>query len=133
VRECLSRTVTPMRVQAGVRLLTHTPTREPLVTAQEKFEHALMILGACVPLLSAMASLLNHIVRLRVAANQLVSPLLSGASTVLNLSAVNIDKAVQMGRMFLDEKKVGAPVPSAPVPLGADAPTKTDPMGTQPK
>lgn len=69
------------------------------MTGSEKFDHILTIVGALVPLLSAVSSLLNHVIRSRQAAGQAVSPVLAGTGSVLNLAAVNLDKAVQLGKM----------------------------------
>ena len=78
------------------------------MTGSEKIDHILVIVGALVPLLSAVSSLINHIIRSQQAAGQAVSPVLSGAGTILNLGAVNLDKAVQLAKMM----KSGQPLPA---------------------
>lgn len=83
------------------------------MTGSEKLDHILTIVGAFVPLLSAVASLINHIIRSKQAAGEPVSPLLSGTGSVLNLASVNLDKAVQLGKMA----KAGGALPAeAPKP-----------------
>lgn len=56
----------------------------------------LEIAGAVVPLLSALASLVNHIVRGAQARGEEPSKVLVAAGAVLNVGAVNVDKAVQL-------------------------------------
>lgn len=78
------------------------------MTGSEKLDHILTIVGALVPLLSAVASLVNHVIRAKQAAGESVSPLLSGTGSVLNLASVNLDKAVQLGKLA----KSGGVLPS---------------------
>jgi hypothetical protein len=66
--------------------------------SQEKVQSILAILGALVPVLSALASLLNHVVRERQAAGEPVSKTLLSAGAVLNVGAVNLDKALQLAK-----------------------------------
>lgn len=66
--------------------------------SQEKVESVLAVLGALVPVLSALASLLNHVVRERQAAGEPVSKTLLSAGAVLNVGAVNLDKALQLAK-----------------------------------
>lgn len=66
--------------------------------SQEKVESILAIVGALVPVLSALASLLNHVVRERQAAGEPVSKTLLSAGAMLNVGAVNLDKAVQLAK-----------------------------------
>lgn len=61
-------------------------------------EHFLAFLGALVPLMSAVASLINHKVRVAQAAGEEVSPLTLKAGSVLNVGALNLDKAVQLAK-----------------------------------
>lgn len=68
------------------------------MTFDEKVEHAFAIAGALVPLVSAFASVINHIVRERQANNERVSPMLLGFGAAMNVGAVNIDKALQLAR-----------------------------------
>lgn len=88
------------------------------MTGSEKLDHILAIVGALVPLLSAVSSLVNHVIRSQQAAGQTVSPVLSGAGTILNLGAVNLDKAVQLAKMM----KAGQPLPAETKP--ADPPAE---------
>lgn len=60
--------------------------------------------GGLVAILSALASLLNHVIRKRQADGAEVSPWLLGAGTVLNVGAVNLDKAVQLGKQLRPSK-----------------------------
>lgn len=62
-------------------------------------DHILTILGAVVPLLSALASLVNHVVRARQADGQPVPPALAVTGAVLNAGAVNVDKAIQLAKL----------------------------------
>lgn len=62
-------------------------------------DHILTILGAVVPLLSALASLVNHVVRARQAEGQAVPPALAVTGAVLNAGAVNVDKAIQLAKL----------------------------------
>ena len=82
----------------------------------ETLDRALVIAGAVVPLLSAVASLLNHVIRKRLEAKQPMSPLLSGAGTVINLVSINLDKAVQLARLARGKPAVGAPPAPSAVP-----------------
>lgn len=69
------------------------------MTLDEKLTHILAILGALVPLLSATASLINHIVRKLTDAGKEPSKALLTAGSILNFASVNLDKAVQFGKM----------------------------------
>lgn len=64
------------------------------------FEHILTIAGAVVPLLSTLASLVNHLVRSTQEKGEAPSKALLTAGTVLNVGAVNVDKAVQLAKMI---------------------------------
>lgn len=59
-------------------------------------EHILTIAGAVIPLLSTLASVVNQIVRAAQAKGEEPSKGLVAAGAVLNVGAVNIDKAVQL-------------------------------------
>lgn len=65
----------------------------------QKIEHILAIVGALVPLLSAAASFINHIIRAKTDAGHQVSPVVLHAGAFLNVASVNLDKAVQLGKM----------------------------------
>lgn len=75
------------------------------MTMEQKVEHILAFLGALVPVMSALASLINHIVREKTAAGEKVSSLLLHGGAALNVGAVNLDKAVQLAQMARDAKK----------------------------
>lgn len=75
------------------------------MTAEQKFEHFLAFIGALVPLMSALASLINHVVREKTAAGEKVSPLLLHGGAALNVGAVNLDKAVQLVQMAKKGKR----------------------------
>lgn len=83
-----------------------------------KLEHVLAILGALVPLASAVASLLNHMVRAKRERGEDVSPLLLHAGSVLNVASVNLDKAVQLGKLARSpkapKKKQSSPTEETP-------------------
>lgn len=64
------------------------------------FDEILKIAGAVIPLLSALASLLNHSVRSAQAKGETPSPALVATGAVLNAGAVNVDKAVQLVQML---------------------------------
>lgn len=99
----------------------------------ETLDRALVVAGAVVPLLSAVASLLNHVIRKRVAAEQKVSPLLSGAGTVINLAAMNLDKAVQLVKLARGKPApVALSVPVAPASLPAEPATPVVPPVAKP-
>lgn len=95
------------------------------MTGSERFDHILMFLGALVPLMSALASLINHIVRQRTDAGQAVSPMLLGTGAVLNAASVNLDKAVQLGKMARGQEVPTTTFPTAsePTPAPTEPPT----------
>lgn len=69
------------------------------MTGSQRFDTILMFLGALVPLMSAAASLINHIVRQRTDAGDKISPALLNTGAFLNAASVNVDKAVQLAQM----------------------------------
>jgi hypothetical protein len=69
------------------------------MTGSQRLDTILMFLGALVPLMSAAASFINHLVRQRTDAGQEVSPALLNTGAFLNAASVNVDKAVQLARM----------------------------------
>lgn len=69
------------------------------------------VIGGLVTLLSALASLINHTIRTKQAAGEPVSSLLLGAGAVANVGAINLDKAVQLGKQLRAPK---ADAPAAP-------------------
>lgn len=56
--------------------------------------------GVMVTLLSALSSYVNHVIREKQAAGAAVSPVLLSAGTVLNVGAINLDKALQLGKQL---------------------------------
>lgn len=59
-------------------------------------DEILKIAGAVVPLLSALASLVNHLVRSAQSRGEQPSSALLATGAVLNAGAVNVDKAAQL-------------------------------------
>jgi hypothetical protein len=74
------------------------------MTTEQKIEHLLAFLGALVPLMSALASLINHKVRQAQEAGEDVSTMLLHAGSVLNVGAVNLDKAMQFAKLAKQAK-----------------------------
>jgi len=74
------------------------------VTPAEKMEHILAFVGALVPLMSALASLINHVVREKTEAGEKVSPALLKGGALLNVGAINLDKAVQLAALAKEAK-----------------------------
>lgn len=75
------------------------------------FDHILTVMGALVPLASALASIVNHQVRGAVEAGEAPSKKLLALGSMLNAASVNVDKAVQLAKMFK----------SAPAAVAVDA------------
>lgn len=90
------------------------------MTGSERLDYILAIVGALVPLMSAVSSLVNHVIRSKSDAGEKVSPMLSGAGTVLNFASINIDKAIQLANMAR-----GKAVPTTST-LGTEAGMKAD-------
>lgn len=84
------------------------------MTLDEKITHILVIVGAVVPLLSAVASLLNHIVRVQSAGGKEVSKTLTGFASAVNFAAVNLDKGVQFAKMTRGQAVAVTPPAEAP-------------------
>lgn len=96
------------------------PTASPaLVTGNATIDHILVIVGALVPLLSAIAGFLNSRVRSSQAAGEPVSAGALRAIALLNVAAVNLDKAQQLAALAAG-KPVASTTPSPAAP--ADAP-----------
>jgi hypothetical protein len=74
------------------------------MTPAEKMEHILAFMGALVPLMSALSSLINHIVREKMVAGESVSPTLLKGGALLNVGAINLDKAVQLAAMAKEKR-----------------------------
>ena len=68
-------------------------------------DQILQIAGAVVPLLSALASLVNHLVRNAQAEGKAPSAALLTTGAVLNLGAVNVDKAAQLVKLLREPAK----------------------------
>lgn len=94
------------------------------MTGSQRLDTILMFLGALVPLMSAAASFINHIVRQRTDAGEAVSPMLLNTGAFLNVASVNVDKAVQLAQMAKG-KSVAATITAAPVstPAPTEPPT----------
>lgn len=67
-------------------------------------DHILTIGTGLVTVMSAVASLINHVVRSRQEAGKPVAPALLGAGAVINLASVNVDKALQLAKLFKSAK-----------------------------
>lgn len=93
------------------------------MTGSERLDYILAIVGALVPLMSAVSSLVNHVIRAKSDAGEKVSPMLSGAGTVLNFASINIDKAIQLANMAR-----GKAVPTTST-LGTEAGLKPGAVG----
>lgn len=74
------------------------------MTTEQKIEQILAFLGALVPLMSALASFINHKVREAEAEGRPVSDLALKAGAALNVGALNLDKAIQMAKKAKREK-----------------------------
>lgn len=74
------------------------------MTPEQKIEHVLAFVGALVPLMSALASLINHVVREKQANGEAVSPMLLQGGALLNVGAINLDKAVQLSNLAKKKK-----------------------------
>jgi hypothetical protein len=75
------------------------------MTPEQKLEHILAFMGALVPVMSALASLINHIVREKQARGEEVSKLLLNGGAALNLGAINVDKAVQLATLAKEKRR----------------------------
>lgn len=73
--------------------------------SEQNVTNLLAFLGACVPLMSALASYINHRIRQRQEANEAVPAVMFKAGAALNVGAVNLDKAVQLARLARKAKK----------------------------
>jgi hypothetical protein len=79
------------------------------MTISDKVEHVLAFLGALVPLMSALASFINHKVRTAQAVGEDVSALTLKAGAALNVGALNLDKAVQLAKAAKAGAEKGQP------------------------
>lgn len=99
-------------------------TQTALVTGNSTIDHVLAILGALVPLFSAIASFINWKIRTASAAGQPVSTTLAAVGSAANVVAVNLDKAKQLADMALGKpvQSTQTSQPSEPAPAPAAAP-----------
>lgn len=65
----------------------------------------LAFLGALVPLMSALASYINHTVREKQSANEEIPQIMLKAGAALNVGAMNLDKAVQFAKLAQKAKE----------------------------
>lgn len=63
-------------------------------------DNIVSIAGAIVPILSAISSFLNHIVRTTKANGEKPAPALLATGAIVNAGAVNIDKAIELAKML---------------------------------
>lgn len=82
-------------------------------------EHVLAIVGAVVPLVSALASILNNIVRMKQLEGKEVPKAMLTAGVVLNTVAVNLDKASVLAKAVRGKPLVSG---SAAVSKAPEAP-----------
>lgn len=96
------------------------------VTGNSTFDHVLAIVGALVPLLSALASFVNWKVRQATAEGKEPSKALLAAGSVLNVASVNLDKGVQFAQMVrgVPVSHTQPVVAPAPVPAAPAAPVE---------
>lgn len=87
------------------------------ITGNAKVDATLNLMGLLVPLLSALASIVNHFVRVQTDSGKAPSPLLLGAGSVLNIASVNLDKGVQFAKMAMGK----SPPQTVAVPATQDA------------
>lgn len=93
------------------------PVQAP-VTGNSTLDHVLAIVGALVPLLSALASFVNWKVRQATSAGQQPSKALLAAGSVLNVASVNLDKGIQFAQMVRGQPVAHTdPAPAAPAPV----------------
>lgn len=69
------------------------------MTGDDRVDHILAILGALVPLCSALSSWINHVVRTKNAQGADVAPWLLNTGSMLNIASVNLDKALELRKM----------------------------------
>ena len=98
------------------------------VTGNVHIDHWLALVGALVPLMSALAGFLNNKVRIAQAAGIETDAKLLKAAQLVNLLAVNLDKAKQLGALAKGKTTAtttrgvvnGAPAPAANEPPKAE-------------
>jgi hypothetical protein len=87
------------------------------VTGNVHIDHWLALVGALVPLMSALAGFLNNKVRISQATGVEADAKLLRAAQLVNLLAVNLDKAKQLGALAK-----GKPTPTTTRGVVNDAP-----------
>jgi hypothetical protein len=70
------------------------------VTGNPTVDGVLSILGALIPLLSALTSLINHRVRKATEAGVMPDSKLLAVGSALNFASVNVDKGVQLAKLL---------------------------------
>lgn len=93
------------------------PATSAPLTGSSTLDHVLAILGALVPLFSALAGFFNARVRQAQTDGSAVSPGMLRAVAFLNVAAVNIDKAAQLASLA-----AGKPVPTTTPRAGLEPP-----------
>lgn len=89
--------------------------------ALNQIDTLLSIAGALVPLFSALASFINHMVRVQSSSGQQPSTVLLATGALLNMGAVNIDKGVQLAKMAMGKAVPETAAPAAPEKNDAQA------------
>lgn len=79
---------------------TATFTAAAATAPSTNLDYLLTVLGAFVPLASALASFVNHRVRKNLEAGTDAPKALLAAGSILNVASVNIDKAMQLAKML---------------------------------
>lgn len=69
------------------------------VTGDPRIDHWLALIGALVPLMSAFAGFLNNKVRAAQVAGAEINPAMLHAASLVNVLAVNLDKAGQLAKL----------------------------------
>ena len=95
--------------------------------AQVKLDQVLVLLGMIVPLMSAVSSVVNHLIRMKQAEGKPVGAALLHLGSLLNVASMNLDKAVQLGKAARGKpytpvaaQTEPAPVAETPAPAVAD-------------
>lgn len=71
------------------------------ITGNPKIDAVLHSMTLLVTVCSALASLVNHLVRVQTDNGKKPSGILLGAGSVLNVASVNLDKGVQFAKMAM--------------------------------
>jgi len=81
------------------------------VTGDARIDGILAIVGALVPVFSALTSFVNHIVRVKTDAGQQPASGLLAVGTALNFASINVDKGIQLAKIL-----AAMPVPQTKQP-----------------